>query len=90
MIWGARLGCGAFLMALRRTASREFTEDQAFTLEALGDLARAGNLETALIPAVRLLPDFPNAQVDATTAGQIRQGKDFRLSPFQDGSERSM
>jgi tRNA pseudouridine55 synthase len=84
---GRRLGCGAFLTELRRIASGEFTEDQAFRLEALDDLARAGNLETALIPAVRLLPDFPNAQVDAAAAGQIRQGKDFRLSPFLDESE---
>jgi tRNA pseudouridine55 synthase len=30
------------------------------------------------------LPDIPNAMVDALTAGQIRQGKDFRLSPFSD------
>jgi tRNA pseudouridine55 synthase len=41
---GRELGCGAFLTALRRTASGEFTEAQARTLEALGELARAGNL----------------------------------------------
>ncbi len=79
---GRALGCGAFLTALRRTASAEFAEVQAFTLEALADLARAGNLAEALIPAARVLPEFPNALVDALTAGQIRQGKDFRLSPF--------
>lgn len=81
---GRELGCGAFLTALRRTASGEFTEAGAFTLEALGDLARAGNLQQALIPAARVLPEFPNASVDTVTAGQIRQGKDFRLSPFVD------
>jgi tRNA pseudouridine55 synthase len=79
---GQRLGCGAFLDALRRTASGEFTEEQAHTLEALENLARAGKLAEALIPAVRVLPEFPNANVDEITAGQIRQGKDFRLSPF--------
>ena len=84
---GQRLGCGAFLAALRRTASGEFTEDQAVTLQALDQMARAGDLEKALIPAVQLLPDFPNAPVDATAAGQIRQGKDFRLSPFVDWSD---
>jgi tRNA pseudouridine55 synthase len=83
---GRELGCGAFLTALRRTASAEFKEDQAFTLEALGDLARAGNLREALIPAARVLPEFPNASVDNVTAGQIRQGKDFRLSPFVERS----
>jgi tRNA pseudouridine55 synthase len=77
-----RLGCGAFLEALRRTASGEFTAEQAHTLEELKQLAAAGRLDEALIPASRLLPHFPNATVDELTAGQIRQGKDFRVSAF--------
>lgn len=83
---GRELGCGAFLTALRRTASSEFSEGQAFTLEALGDLARAGALREALIPAARVLPEFPSTLVDTVTAGQIRHGKDFRLSPFVEWS----
>jgi len=79
---GRELGCGAFLTSLRRTASGEFTESQARSLEALEELARGGVLEQALIPAARVLPEIPNATVDALTAGQIRHGKDFRLSPF--------
>ncbi|MGB6942513.1 MAG: tRNA pseudouridine(55) synthase TruB [Bryobacteraceae bacterium] len=83
---GRELGCGAFLTALRRTVSGEFTEAHARTLEALEDLARAGALGQALIPATDVLPEIPNASVDALTASQIRQGKDFRLSPFTDRS----
>lgn len=79
---GQQLGCGAFLTALRRTASGEFHESQAFTLERLQELARAGSLDQALIPASHLLPTIPSATVDALTAGQIRHGKDFRVSPF--------
>lgn len=79
---GRRLGCGAFLENLRRTASGEFTEEHAHTLPRLENLAATGKLSDALIPAARLLPHFPDARVDALTAGQIRQGKDFRLSPF--------
>lgn len=79
---GRELGCGAFLSALRRTASGEFTEDQAYTLEALQQLAADGQIEQAIIPACRLLADMPNARVDELTAGQIRNGKDFRLSAF--------
>jgi tRNA pseudouridine55 synthase len=79
---GRELGCGAFLTALRRTVSGEFTEGQARTLEALEELARGGTLDQALIPASQVLPEIPNAIVDGLTAGQIRQGKDFRLSPF--------
>jgi len=79
---GRQLGCGAFLTALRRTRSGEFSESQASTLEVLEDLARRGALDQALIPSARLLPEIPSAAVDALTAGQIRQGRDFRLSPF--------
>ena len=81
---GQKLGCGAFLEALRRTSSGEFTEDRARTLDQLGGLASAGTFDQAIIPASQLLPHFPNATVDALTAAQIRQGKDFRLSPFVD------
>jgi tRNA pseudouridine55 synthase len=84
---GQELGCGAFLTALRRTASGEFTESHARTLEALEGLARGGALEQALIPASRVLPEIPNATVDALTAGEIRHGKDFRLSPFVERGE---
>ncbi len=79
---GQIFGCGAYLSDLRRTASGEFTEERAYTLDRLGELAQAGRLEEALIPAARLLPEFPNEQVDPITAGQIRNGRDFRVSPF--------
>jgi len=36
-----------------------------------------------MIPAAQLLPEFPAEVVDALTAGQIRNGRDFRTSPFQ-------
>jgi tRNA pseudouridine55 synthase len=81
---GQRLGCGAFLEGLRRTGSGDFKEGHAHTLEQLEQLTQAGKLTTALIPASNLLPDLPNAPVDLLTAGQIRQGRDFRLSPFID------
>jgi tRNA pseudouridine55 synthase len=81
---GRELGCGAFLTALRRTASSEFTESHSRTLETLQDLARQGALAEALIPTTHVLPEIPNATVDALTAGDIRHGKDFRLSPFVD------
>jgi tRNA pseudouridine55 synthase len=79
---GQQLHCGAFLESLRRAASGEFTEDQAHSLDDLAKLSAAGRLIEALIPAARLLPQFSSAAVDVLTVGQIRQGKDFRLSPF--------
>jgi tRNA pseudouridine55 synthase len=81
---GAKAGLRAYLEALCRTSSGEFTEDQAQTLDQLGVLAEADTFDQAIVPASHLLPQFPNATVDALTVTQIRQGKDFRLSPFVD------
>jgi len=50
-------------------------------------LAASGQLNEALIPASQVLPQFPAAAVDTLTAGQIRQGRDFRLSPFRGASD---
>ena len=80
---GQGLGCGAFVGALRRTASGDFREEQAKTLDELRALAEAGSLAQALVPAAELLPEFPCEMVDTVTAGMIRQGRDFRLSPFR-------
>jgi tRNA pseudouridine55 synthase len=79
---GQILSCGAFLKALRRTVSGDFKIETARTLEQLSDLAAAGSLTEALIPAAQLLPEFPVETVDSITASQIRNGRDFRISPF--------
>ena len=80
---GHALGCGAHLKSLLRLQSGQFTIDQARTLEQLAQLSAEGRLAEALIPAMQLLPDFPNEIVDQLTEGQIRQGRDFRVSPFR-------
>lgn len=79
---GTALGCGAHLKTLRRTATGEFTIEQARTIEQLEELARQGRLSDTLIPMARLLPEFPSEIVDPVTAGHIRHGRDFRVSPF--------
>jgi tRNA pseudouridine55 synthase len=79
---GQALGCGAFLKSLRRTASGDFKIEAARTLEQLAALAEAGRFDEAVIPAAELLPEIPAEIVDALTAGQIRNGRDFRVSPF--------
>ncbi len=80
---GVQLGCGAHLTALRRTRTGDFTLERSRTLEELKALAEAGRFEEAMIPASDLLPDFPSEFVDDLTVGQIRQGRDFRVSPFR-------
>jgi tRNA pseudouridine55 synthase len=84
---GQAMGCGAFLSELRRTASGGFQCAHARTLEQLAVLAAEGRLGEACIPAAQLLPEFPVETVDLITAGQIRNGRDFRVSPFQTRAE---
>lgn len=79
---GRALGCGAHLKSLRRMASGDFKIESARTLEELAALSEMGHLKQALIPAAQLLPEFPAEMVDAITVGQIRNGRDFRVSPF--------
>ncbi len=80
---GQALGCGAHLKSLRRLQSGQFTIEQARTLEELAQLAAEERLSEALIPAMQLLPEFPNEIVDQLSESQIRQGRDFRVSPFR-------
>jgi tRNA pseudouridine55 synthase len=80
---GQALGCGAHLHDLRRVSSAEFNLEQARTIPQLQKLASENRLEQALIPAARMLPDFPSIYVEPLSAGQIRQGRNFPVSPFR-------
>ena len=80
---GRLLGCGAFLDRLERTRSGDFTIEQSRTIPQLEALAAEDMVIQALIPAAELLPDFPSELVDPATANFIRQGRDFRVSPFR-------
>ena len=80
---GQALGCGAHLSALRRLRAGDFSIEQARTLEELESLTAEGRLAEALISAGDLLPEFPSVVVDPATAGQVRQGRDFHVSPFR-------
>lgn len=80
---GQRLGCGAHLCALRRLSSGGFDIASATTIDGLAKLAAEHRLSEVLIPAASLLPEIASELVDDLTAGQIRQGRDFRVSPFR-------
>jgi tRNA pseudouridine55 synthase len=80
---GQAMGCGAHLKSLRRLQSGPFKIESARTLEELTQLAAENSLQEALIPAMQLLPEFANEIVDQLTETQIRQGRDFRVSPFR-------
>ncbi|MDQ6707583.1 MAG: tRNA pseudouridine(55) synthase TruB [Acidobacteriota bacterium] len=76
---GLALGCGAHVHALRRTAAGDFTIAQARTITEFQEKGAA----ESLIPMADMLPEFPSVIVDALTAGQIRNGRDFHASPFR-------
>jgi tRNA pseudouridine55 synthase len=80
---GKRLGCGAYLEELQRTASGDFTIEDSHTLAELEQLSTEQRLGEAMVAASKLLPQFPAEVVDSLTATQIRQGRDFRVSPFR-------
>jgi len=80
---GLALGCGAHVHSLIRTAAGPFRLNSARTLEELQNLADTGRLEEAVTPAADLLPQFPPVYVDEITAGQIRHGREFNVSPFR-------
>jgi tRNA pseudouridine55 synthase len=79
---GQRLGCGAYLSRLRRIQSASFSINDAKSLDELQTLSANGRLAQALIPAAELLPEIPAERVDSVTADFIRQGRDFRISPY--------
>ncbi|MGH9618569.1 MAG: tRNA pseudouridine(55) synthase TruB [Bryobacteraceae bacterium] len=79
---GQRLGCGALLSRLRRTQIGGYLVEQAKTIEQLTALAEAGRLAEAVIPAASLLPQFPAEHFAPEIEAQIRQGREFRTSPF--------
>ena len=80
---GEALGCGAHIDALVRTASGSFLLSHAHTLEGLQHLKADNRLKNALLPMAELFPQFPAVFVDDLTARQIRQGRDFSVSPFR-------
>ncbi len=80
---GQNLGCGAHLASLRRIQSGAFDISAARTIDQLQALADESRLGEALIPAANLLPEFPLEMVDSITEAQIRNGRDFRVSPFR-------
>jgi tRNA pseudouridine55 synthase len=80
---GLSLGCGAHVESLVRTRSGPFRMGQALRIERLQELKNEGRLEEILVAASDLLPEFPAVFVDDAAVTQIRQGRDFNVSPFR-------
>jgi tRNA pseudouridine55 synthase len=76
---GQKLGCGAHLAGLRRTAVAEFNERRAVTLERLQQAVEEGNVDSCLIPLESLLPDCPELLVRGREEASVRHGHAFEL-----------
>lgn len=71
---GAKLGCGAHLVGLRRTKSGRFTLRDAVPLRRLQEAFTAGNWYKYLIPAAEALGDWPVVELDADQVELVRHG----------------
>lgn len=76
---GQRLGCGAHLAEITRTAVGEFSIEQAIKLEELGEAAQAGRFKDCVIPLESLLANFPRINVLPVIEKRVRHGAKFNL-----------
>jgi len=72
---GERLGCGAALESLRRTASGRFRLEDAVSLEGASDAALRERLERGLIPPARALAGVGDIPVPPQLEEQLRKGR---------------
>ena len=80
---GEKLGCGAHLAEITRTAVGEFSIEQAMDLEELAEAARGGKFADRLIPLEHLLPNFPRINVLPVVERRVRHGTNFNVSIAQ-------
>lgn len=80
---GQKLGCGAHLAEITRTAVGEFSLEQAQELDDLAQAAREGKFASRLIPLEHLLPNFPRTNVLPILEKKIRHGGKFNVMPSQ-------
>ena len=75
---GQALGCGAHIIALRRTQAGAFTEADCITTQALIEECEAGGLSVIdehLIPMDKAIEDLPEVVLPSITASFIKNGQ---------------
>lgn len=76
---GQRLGCGAHLESLRRTAVAEFSLEDAHTLEDIQDAAERAPISELFVHPRKLLPELPSVTANEENAAKIRAGRAVNL-----------
>lgn len=79
---GKKLGCGGHLAALKRTAVREFTIDEAYRLEQLEQAQASNTLDELFLHPRLVLPEFPAVVASPESAARIRHGGAVNLPEF--------
>ncbi|MCB1785740.1 MAG: tRNA pseudouridine(55) synthase TruB [Gammaproteobacteria bacterium] len=74
---GEALGCGAHVVALRRTGVGPYTDYPMYTMDELERVAAQGQsaLDALLLPVDTALADWPEVRVSADSAFYLRQGQ---------------
>jgi tRNA pseudouridine55 synthase len=80
---GQKLGCGAHLAEIIRTAVGEFSLDQAVKLEELSEAARKGKFVDYVIRLENLLANFPKVNVLPVIERRVRHGTKFNIMVAQ-------
>jgi tRNA pseudouridine55 synthase len=80
---GQKIGCGAHLAEITRTAVGEFSLEQAMEIEELAAAAREGKFQSRLIPLESLLPNLPRANVLPVLEKRVRHGGKFNVTVAQ-------
>lgn len=84
---GQRMGCGAHLASLRRTAVAEFVLEDAHTLEEVERAAQQGSAEELFVHTRKLLPEFPSVTANEEMIGLIRHGRAVNLPELSKARE---
>ena len=74
---GERLGCGAYLKDLTRTAYGQFTIHDSHSPEEIQSAVENGNLESLLYPVDYPLFDWKTLALDEKTACEVLRGADI-------------
>ncbi len=77
---GKKLGCGAHLTEICRTAVGEFSIEQAIAIEEIAEAARAGKFKDLVIPLENLLANYPRANILPVLEKRVRHGGKFNVS----------
>jgi tRNA pseudouridine 55 synthase len=77
---GQKLGCGAYLLELKRERIGRFTLEQAVTLDRAAEMALAGQALQAVIPIEKLLEEYPKMIVNQAGRRCICNGMALKAS----------